>query len=108
MSTNHKFYPFFEEDTDLYEKIREDMNGGPSLVFKQKSVVDPTYIHNLSNFRKTIVRIDASQLYSFLMCQEMPIVLCTRCVYESETDRFKLETTEQKSSRTWLCPFIKK
>ena len=47
-STNHKFYPFFEGDKDLYEKIREDMTGGPSIVFTRKAVIDQTYIRNSS------------------------------------------------------------
>ena len=41
---NHKFYPFFEGDKDLCEKIREDMTGDPSIVFTRKAVVDQTYI----------------------------------------------------------------
>ena len=45
-STNQKFYPFFEGDKDLCEKIREDMNGGPSIVFTRKTVVDQTYFRN--------------------------------------------------------------
>ena len=32
-STNYKFYPFCQKDKDLREKIREDMNGGPSIFF---------------------------------------------------------------------------
>ena len=32
-STNHKFYPFFEEDKNFCEKIREDMVGGPTIFF---------------------------------------------------------------------------
>ena len=31
--TDSKFYPFTESDKDLLEKIREDMVGGPSIVF---------------------------------------------------------------------------
>ena len=30
-STNYKFYPFFENDKDLCEKIREEMTGEPSI-----------------------------------------------------------------------------
>ena len=41
-STNLNIYPFFEGDKDLCEKIGEDMNGGPSIVFKRKAVVDQT------------------------------------------------------------------
>ena len=43
-STNIKFYPFVEADKDLHDKIREDMTGGPSIVFTRKTVVDQTYI----------------------------------------------------------------
>ena len=53
-STNYKFYPFCESDKDLCEKIREDMTGGPSIVFTRKAVVDETYIRNSSNVCKSI------------------------------------------------------
>ena len=43
-STDSKFYPFTESDKDLLEKIREDMVGGPSIVFTRKAVVDDTQI----------------------------------------------------------------
>ena len=39
-SKNHKFFPFVESDKDLHDKIREDMTGGPSIVFTRKAVVD--------------------------------------------------------------------
>ena len=71
-STNHKFVPFVESDKDLHDKIREDMTGGPSIVFTRKAVVDQTFIRNSENICKSIVGIDASQLYPFSMCQEMP------------------------------------
>ena len=41
------------------------MAGGPSIVFTRKSVVDETYIRNSSIVCKSIVGIDASQLYPF-------------------------------------------
>ena len=43
-STDSKFYPFTESGKDLLEKIREDMVGGPSVVFTRKAVVDETFI----------------------------------------------------------------
>ena len=64
-STNEKFYPFRESDRDLCEKIREDMTGGPSIVFTRKAVVDGTFIRDSSNVCKSIVGIDASQLYPY-------------------------------------------
>ena len=59
-STNYKFYPFCESDKDLCEKIREDITGGPSIVFTRKAVVDETFTRDSSNICKSIVGIDAS------------------------------------------------
>ena len=88
-STNYKFYPFCESDKDLCEKIREDMTGGSSIVFTRKAVVDETYIRNSSNVCKSIVGIDASQLYPFSMCQDMPTGLYTRWEFDTEMQKFK-------------------
>ena len=77
-STDSKFFPFTESDKDLLEKIREDMVGGPSIVFARKVVVDETLIRKSSNLCKSIVGIDASQLYLYSMCQPMPTGLYTR------------------------------
>ena len=41
-----KFYPFTETDKDLLQKVREDMVGGPSIVFTRKTVVDEIFIRN--------------------------------------------------------------
>ena len=46
-STSAEFYPFTETDKDLLQKIREDMVGGPSIVFTRKAVVDESFIRNL-------------------------------------------------------------
>ena len=64
-TTASKCYPFTESDKDLLEKIREDMVGGPSIVFTRKAVVDETFIRKSSNLCKSIVGIDASQLYPY-------------------------------------------
>ena len=71
-STNHEFFPFVEIVKDLHDKICEDMTGGPSIVFTKKAVVDQTYIRTSENIGKSIVGFDASQLYPFSMCHEMP------------------------------------
>ena len=71
-STDAKFYPFTEVDKDLLEKVREDVVGGPSIVFTRKAVVDETFIRKSTNLRKSIVGIDASQLYPYSMCQPKP------------------------------------
>ena len=66
-STNHKFFPFVESDKGLHDKIREEMTGGPSIVFTRKAVVDQTYTRKSEKTCKSIVGIDASQLYPFSM-----------------------------------------
>ena len=87
-STDAKFCPFTEGDKDLLEKIREDVVGGPSIVFTRKAVVDETFIRKSANICKSIVGIDASQLYPHSMCQLMPTGLYTRWDMDSETSRF--------------------
>ena len=94
-STDSKFT---ESDKDLLEKIREDMVGGPFIVFIRKAVVDETFIRKSSNLCKSIVGIDGSQLYHYSMCQPMPTRLYTRWEYDSELKRF---TACQNKSRTF-------
>ena len=71
-STDSKFYPFTQSDKNFLEKIRKAMVGGPSIVFTRKAVVDETFIRKSSNLCKSIVGIDASQLYPYSMRQPMP------------------------------------
>ena len=77
-SISAKFCPFTETDKDLLQKIREDVVGGLSIVFTRKAVVDETFIRNSGNICKSIVRIDANQLYPYSMCQPMTTGLHTR------------------------------
>ena len=102
-STNHKFFPFVESHKDLHDKIREDMTDGPSIVFTRKAVVDQTYMRNSENICKSIVGIDASQLYPFSMCQEMPTGLYTRWELDANSQNSKLETINLEHLRTWSC-----
>ena len=65
-------------DKDLLERIREDMFGGPFIDFTHKAVLDETFIGKSSHMCRSIVGIDANQLYSHSMCQPMPTGLYTR------------------------------
>ena len=42
--TDAKFYAFAKEDKTSWKKIREDVVGGPSIVFTRKAVVDENFI----------------------------------------------------------------
>ena len=97
-STDSKFSPFTESNKDLLEKIREDMVGGPYIVFTRKAVVAETFIRKSSNLCKSIVGVDASQLYPYSMCQPMATGLYTRWEYDSETKKF---TAGQNKSRSF-------
>ena len=97
-STSAKIYPFIATDKELLQKIREDLAGGHSIVFTRKTVVDETFIWNSGNICKSIVGIDASQLYPYSMCQSMPTGLYTRWEYDAESNRFK---PQQNKSRVF-------
>ena len=105
-STDSKFYPFTESDKDLFEKIRDDMVGGSSIVFTRKAVVNGTFIRKSSNLFKSIVGIDASQLYPYSMCQPMPTGLYTRWEYDSETKRFTARPNKSRSFENMVLSYI--
>ena len=104
-STDSIFYPFTESDKDLLEKIREDMVGGPSIVFTRKAVVDETFIRKSSNLCKSIVGIDVIQLYPYSMCQPMPTGLYTRWDYDSETKRFTVRQNKSRSFQSMVLSY---
>ena len=71
-STNSKFYLLADSDKRLLENIREDMVGGPTIVFARKAVSGEIFIRDPTNLWKSFVGIDDSQLYFFLnvkLCQ---------------------------------------
>ena len=107
-STDSKFYPFLESDIDLFDKIREDMIGGPSIVFTPKTVVDETFKRKSTSLCKSIVGIDASQLYPYSMCQPMPIGLYTRWEYDSETKRLTACQNESRSFEDMVLSYFQK
>ena len=74
------------------------MVGGPSIVFTRKGVVDGSFIRKSRNYCKSILGIDASQLYPFSMCQPMPTGLYTRWEYDTESNKLK---PQQKKSRNF-------
>ena len=65
------------------------MVGEPSIVFRREAVVDETFFRDLTNLCKTVVGIDASQLYPFSLCQAIPTVMYTRCQLHSESGKLK-------------------
>ena len=96
-TTSANFYSFTETDRDLLQKIREDIVGGPFIVYTRKAVVDETFIRVSRNLCKSIVGIDANQLYPYSMCQPMPTGLYTRWEYDTESNRFKPQQNKSRN-----------
>ena len=107
-STDSKFYPSIESDKNLLEKIREDMVGGPSIVFTRKAVVDETFICKSTKLCYSIVGIDASQLFPYSMCQPMPTGLHTRWNYDSESQKFTPRQNKTRSFENMVLPYFHK
>ena len=108
-STRAKFYPFNETDKDLLQKIpEEDMVGGPSIVFRRKAMVDETFIRNSGNICKSIVGIDASQLYPYSMSQPMPTGLYTRWEYDTESNRFELQQNKSRNFENMVMSYFQR
>ena len=107
-STDAKFYPFTDGDKDLLEKIREDVIGGPSIVFTRKAVVDETFIRKSANICKSFVGIDASQVYPYSMFQPMPTGLYMRWDLDSETSRFTPWQNKTRSFENMVMSYFQR
>ena len=104
-STDANFDPFTERYKDLLKKVRKVVVGGPSIVFTRKAIVDETFNRKSANICKSIVGIDACQLYSYSMCQPMPTGLYTRWDFDSKTSSFTpRQKTRPAAFKIWSCP----
>ena len=104
--TDYKFYPFFSNESGLLEKIQEDMTGGSSIVFTRKAVANETFIRKSNNLCKSIVGIDASLLYPYSICQNMPTGLYTRWDYDEETQKFKAKQDRVRTFENMVMSYF--
>ena len=105
-STNQKIFPSVEIDKNLHDKIREDMTGGPSIVFTRKAVVDQTYISKSEIICKSIVGIDANQIYPFSMFQEMPTGLYSRWELDTKSQKLKFSTKRSRTLENMIMSYL--
>ena len=82
------------------------MVGGCSIFFTRKAVVDESFIRKSTNLCKSIVGIDASQLYPYSMCQPMPTGLYTRWNYDTESQKFKPRQKETRSFENLVLSYF--
>ena len=106
--TDAKFYPFTEGNKELWEKNREDVVGGPSIVITSKAVVDETFIRKSTSICKSVVGIDASQLYPYSRCQPMPTGLYTRWEMNSETSRVTPRLNKTRSFEIMVMSYFQR
>ena len=99
--TSAKFYPFTESDKDLLSKFREDVVGGPSKVFKRKTVADETHIRKSKNVCKSIVQKDASQLQPYSVSQPKTTGLYTRYQFDADFKRFQPRQNKFRRFELW-------
>ena len=90
------------------EEIREDVFGGPSIVFTRKAVVDKTFNRKSRNICKSIVGIDAMQLYPYSMCQPMLTGHYTRWDIDSETSRFTPRQNKTRSFENMVMSYFQR
>ena len=107
-STDAKFYPITESDKDFLEKIREDVVGGPSIAFTRRAVVDKTFIRKSTNLCKSIDRIDASQQYTYSMCQTMPTGLYTHWDLDSELSKLIPRQNKTRSFENMVMSYFQR
>ena len=90
-----------EVDKDLWEKIREDVAGGPSVVFTRKAVVDETFIRKSTNICKSIVGIDASQLIPTRCASPCPPVSIRVGISTQKPEDSHLDKTRPVAWKIW-------
>ena len=88
------------------KKIEENVVGGPSMVFTRKAVVDETFIRKSTNLCKSIVGIDAGQIYPYSKTQPMPTGLYTRWDFDSETSLFIPRQNKTRSFKNMVMSYI--
>ena len=107
-STIAKFYPFKESNKDFLEKLQKDMVGGPSLVFTRKAIVDGTFIRDMTNWCKSIVGSDASQLYPLSTCQAMRTGLYTTWELDSKNGTIKQRQNKTRSFENIILSYLQR
>ena len=107
-STDAKFYSFTQRDRDLLEKVRKGVVRDLSIVFTRKAVFDETLIRKPTKISKSIVVIDASQLYPHWVFQPMPVGFYTRWHLESERDWFAPRQNNTRSFEKTVISYFQR
>jgi hypothetical protein len=105
-NTGTFFTLFGQKDCDLYHRVREEIVGGPSIIFNRHQEKDKTFIrkHTTANPKicKGVAGFDANALYLWALSQPMPTGFYNRRKLENN---FKLERAFQweQQAYEWLA-----
>jgi hypothetical protein len=83
-----RFWTFDEHDKDLYYTFRNNMVGGPSIIFNRYHEADKTKIRG-GKICKKVVGYDANALYLWAIAQEMPTGKYTRPAVTKSIEQYK-------------------
>ena len=97
---------FVRKIQDYDDYIRKWLTGGPSVIFTRYAKVGETKIRESENVCKSIVGIDASQLYPFSMTKEMPTGPYTKWEYSEETAKFHPNRNWRSSSEQQVMDYF--
>ena len=70
---NASFSLFSNQHKDVYDTIRSNIIGGPSIIFHRFHKVNETYIRRGTNICQHIVGYDANALYLYAIGKDLPV-----------------------------------
>jgi very-short-patch-repair endonuclease len=90
--------PFVERDKDLYYSFKNNIVGGPQIIFQRYHERDKTFIRG-GKPCKRVWGADANALYLWALAQDMP---CGYYARRSSETNFRKQDFFNKSSIEWL------
>ena len=100
-SSNSKFSLFNSENANLYYTFKQNIVGGPSIIFSRYQEKGVTDIKNIPNNKcQSVVGYDCNGLYSYAIRQEMPTGLY---ITRHKENGFRPEVSERYiDSYVWM------
>lgn len=89
-NSNRLVHSIDEDNKDIYQKMKENIAGGPSIIFTRYAKRNETYIRDSNKITKKIIGYDANALYLWALGNEMPCgQLTTINTYDTIIDDIK-------------------
>ena len=99
-SSTNKFSLFNQQNADLYYTFRQNIIGGPSIIFTHYHEQGKTIIKEIPNNKcEAIVGYDCNGLYSYAIRQSMPTGVYVRRKMENS---FRPEVSEKYIDYVWM------